>query len=153
MVILPFPFIPCMGSPSLSSSNSFPVASGYPLRDWSPVPAKPISPATALPREYDNDVGGVLMMLLEPVMVEANVEDTDDEVEEAEANMGFGALAVGTICLESKRESDLLAGRSERGADVDKLANLRAPELRLFAVPLAIFVPEPVNLDRCIWAT
>lgn len=96
-VILPFPFPPYTGSPSLSSSNNFPAASGYPLRDWSPVPAKPINPATALPREYDNDVGGVLIMLLEPVMVEVKVEDTDDEVEEIEADMGFGALGVRTV--------------------------------------------------------
>jgi len=50
-------------------------------------------------------------MLLDPVMVDAKVEDIDDEVEEVEADMGFGALGVGTFCLESKRELDLLAGR------------------------------------------
>jgi len=48
-------------------------------------------------------------MLLEPVMVEANVEDIDDEDEDVEAHRGFGAFAV--VTLEFKRESDLLVGR------------------------------------------
>lgn len=107
--IFPFPFHPRMGSPVISSSIRVSATSEYALCDWSLVPVKPINPTTAFPREYDNDVGGVLIMLLEPVIVEANVEDTDDEDEEVEADMGFGAL--GIICLESNRESDLLAGR------------------------------------------
>lgn len=93
--------------------------------------------------------------MLETVIVEAKVEATDDEDDDVEVTMGFGELPVGTISLESKRESDLLEGRRRaRGADVDNpVGSLDAPELRLFAVPLAVFDPEPFNRDSCSWAT
>jgi hypothetical protein len=89
--------------------------------------------------------------MLEPVIVEAKVEATDDEDDDAEVTMDFGELPVGTVSLESKRESDLLPGRWS--VRVDKpVGSLDAPELRLFAVPLAVFDPEPVTRDSCNWA-
>jgi hypothetical protein len=44
-------------------------------------------------------------------MVEAKVEEIDDDDDDDDAGIGFGTLLVETICLESKRESDVLASK------------------------------------------
>lgn len=108
-----------------------------------------MKPATAFPMEWDNDVGGVLIMLLEPALVDAAV-DIDDDDEDVDGESGFCEEVAFPV---NTRGSGLaVESRSECGADVDRAPeNLAAAELRLLAVPLAR-VPAPVNLDRCICA-
>jgi len=40
-----------------------------------------MSPTTALPRECDNDVGGVLTILLDPAAEVDDIEDDEEDVE------------------------------------------------------------------------
>lgn len=108
-----------------------------------------------LPNEWDNEVGGVLTMLLEPPVVDTTADETEDEDEDVD---GVFSTRVGTavipfdasICVNFCWE---ITG-SLRGADADKqLGTLGALELKLAAVP-------PINeanvalldLVMCIWA-
>jgi hypothetical protein len=86
-----------MGNPSRSQSSdwreSTPKAPVI-VVDWSPILEKPMSPATAFPKECDNEVGGVLIMLLEPAVVDANVEEIEDDEDDVEGDIKLGGRAV-----------------------------------------------------------
>lgn len=95
-------------------------------------------------------------MLLDPAVVDARVDDIEDEDDDVEDDRTeLGAAAESKLFFGGKRESDLLVGMfSNRGADADKpLSSFELPELKLLAVPLAVFAPDPDSLDKCIWAT
>lgn len=157
MVIFPFLLPLFILIPSRESFDSLLRLEKVTLRvdDASPIFDKPMKPATAFPRECDNEVGGVLMMLLEPAVVDSIVEDIEEEEDDVEGDSGLGTRTVERFFPEVRRESDLLVGTiSVRGAVAEiPLGNPAAPELRLFAVPLAVMAPDPVNFDICICAT
>lgn len=76
-------FFGVITNPSLSMSSQALLATGenpgLVLSSASNLPV-PINSMTAFPNEWDNDVGGVLTMLLEATVVEA-IEDDDEEVD------------------------------------------------------------------------
>lgn len=80
----------------------------------------PMNPATAFPKECDNEVGGVLIILLEPAVVDAKVDDIEEEDDDVEGDMRLEGRAAMVFLFEYRRESDLLvAMRFDRGADAD----------------------------------
>ena len=92
-------------------------------------------------------------MLLEPAMVDAKVDEIDDDDDDVEGDIVVGTLAVAERWSEVKQGSGLLAGWLKCWADVDKpLDNLYALELKLFAELLVMSRLDPANRDRCIWA-
>lgn len=46
-----------------------------------------MNPATKLPIEWDSDDGGVLTMLPEPMVVEASVDEMDEEEDEVDGDV------------------------------------------------------------------
>lgn len=79
-----------------------------------------MNPAIAFPKECDNEVGGVLIILLEPAVVEAKVDDIEEDEDDVEGDMRLEGTAAMVFLFEYKRESDLLVAiRFDRGADAD----------------------------------
>lgn len=81
------PFLPNIGRPDLSgplpSANE---GGDLPLGSFLDFDI-PMNPATTFPSECDNEVGGVLTILLDPAVVEANVEDIEDDDDDVEGDV------------------------------------------------------------------
>lgn len=147
MVIFPLPFAFSIAGPveerSVFESPEF--GNGLFCGIELPPLNKPIKPTGIF--EWDNEVGGVLMILLEPAIVDSIVDDIDEEDDDDEK--GLEAFS-GVECFFGGYRESGCAG-SDCGADEERpLLNCDALELRLFAVPLAAIAPELANLDRCI---
>lgn len=89
--------------------------------------AMPMNPAATFPIECDSEVGGVLIILLHPAVVDATLEDIDEYEDEVEGDMRLeddmrleGTAAIGPLLFIYNRESDLLVAITfERGAVAD----------------------------------
>jgi len=122
--------------------------------------AKLKNPATTLPMELDKEVGGVLVILLEPTAVDARVKDTEDEEEDMEGETtsgrpggseAFGNFeATGGFFSVLRTTPPAQVLYEERPLDT-----LGILELWLATVPLGPQCgtdTEPASLEMCIWA-
>jgi len=122
--------------------------------------AKLKNPATTLPMELDKEVGGVLVILLEPMIVDARVKDTEDDDEDVEgettSNRPEGTGAFGNFEATDGFFSVLQTTPPAQVLYEDRpLDTLGILELKLTTVPLGPQCgtdTEPASLEMCIWA-
>lgn len=108
---------------------------GIVLSSFSNFPV-PINSMTALPKECDSEVGGVLTRLLDPAVVEANADEIEEEDEDVDGELiTRGGTAV--IPFAASILAVLFGKGSFLGAEADNpLGTLGALELKLATVPL-----------------
>jgi len=110
--------------------------------------------------ELDKEVGGVLVILLEPMVVDARVKDTKDEEDDVEgettSNRPGGAGAFGNFETAEHFFSVLRTTPSAQVLYEERpLETLGMLELKLVTVPLGPQCGtdvEPVSREICIWA-
>lgn len=129
-------FLEPITKPSLSSSSEFLFSGGNirgpVLSSVSNLPV-PINSSATLPMECESDVGGVLIMLLEPVVADAKADEMEEEDEEVEGEL---IIREGTAVIPLANKT-WLTFCSFLGAEADKpLGTLGMLELRLPTVPL-----------------
>lgn len=105
---------------------------------------QPRKPFVRLPSECDKEVGGVLIILLDPARVQSVVDAKEDKDDELEGESGFvGCLFASDLLASKLRPGALL----ECGVEWDRpLEKVIAPDLSV-AGPLVLRTLGPANLD------